>query len=71
MGITKKAKVKDEQSWNAIKVARLYNEGKATEGELDVARAAAWAAARAAEIKWQKRHLNKLMKELFSNGSIS
>ena len=111
----KKAKVKDERSWNAIKVARLYNEGKATKKELaaswaaawdaaraaaraaawdaarvascdaawaaawdaardaawdaawDAARAAAWDAARAAEIKWQKRHLNKLMKQLFED----
>jgi len=97
----KKAKVTDKRSWNAVKVARLYNEGKATQEELfaawaaagdaardaawdaagdaarDAARAAAWAAARDAardaawdaagdaEIKWQKRHLNKLMKELF------
>ena len=30
----KKAKVTDERSWNAIKVARLYNEGKATKKEL-------------------------------------
>ena len=77
----KKANVKDERSWNAIKVARLYKEGKATPKELaaardaardaawDAARAAAWEAAREAareaEIKWQKRRLNKLMKELF------
>jgi len=77
----KKAKVKDERSWNAIKIARLYNEGKATGEELDAARdaartardardaaraawAAAWAA-RDAEVRWQKRHLNKLMKVLF------
>jgi len=57
----KKANVTDERSWNAIKVARLYNEGKASKKEL----AAAWAAAWDAEIKWQKRHLNKLMRELF------
>ena len=44
----KKAKVKDERSWNAIKVARLYNEGKATHQELATARDAAWDAARAA-----------------------
>ncbi len=42
----KKAKVKDERSWNAIKVARLYNEGKATKQELAAARDAAWDAAR-------------------------
>ena len=59
----KKAKVRDERSWNTIKVARLYNEGKATRKEL----AAAWAAARDAEIKWQKRHLNKLINELFNS----
>ena len=51
----KKANVKDKRSWNAIKVARLYNEGKATKQELaaargaardarDAARGAAWAA---------------------------
>ncbi len=103
----KKAKVTDERSWNAIKVARLYNEGKATKDELaaagDAARDAAWAAARAAwdaawdaaraaraaardaawaaardaawaaardaaraaEVRWQKRHLNKLIKEAY------
>jgi len=104
----KKAKVTDEKSWNAIKVARLYNAGEATVNELAAARsaaedaraawAAAWAAeaaaraawaaaedaraawaaaedaraawaaawaAEAAEIKWQKRHLDKLMEELF------
>jgi len=44
----KKAKVTDERSWNAIKVARLFNEGKATKEELYAARAAAWAAAWAA-----------------------
>jgi len=47
-----KAKVTDERSWNAIKVARLFNEGKATKEELaaagDAAWDAAWAAARAA-----------------------
>ena len=105
----KKAKVKDERSWNALKVARLYNEDKATKKELaaaraagdaaraaawdagdaarDAARTAAWAAgdaawaaawaagaartaawgvARSAEVKWQKRHLDKLMKEVLS-----
>ena len=89
----RKTKVTDERSWNAIKTARLYNEGKANKEDLDTAWAAAraaamdaawdaawaaamdaawdaaWAAARAAardaEISWQKRHLNKLMKELF------
>jgi len=120
----KKANVKDEKSWDAIKVARLYNEGKATKEELAAARdaaeeatweaagaaaraageaaraaawdagaaawdaareaaawAAVWAAARAAvwaaawdagaavrdaEIKWQKKHLDKLMSGLFT-----
>jgi len=67
----RKAKVKDEQSWNAIKVSRLYNKGEATKEERDAAwdatRAAAKAAAwYAAEIRWQKRHLNKLMARLFN-----
>uniref|UniRef100_A0A6M3LFF1 DUF7666 domain-containing protein n=1 Tax=viral metagenome TaxID=1070528 RepID=A0A6M3LFF1_9ZZZZ len=114
----KKAKVTDERSWNAIKVARLFNDGKATKEELaaawddardaawddagdaasaaawaaagaaawddaraaasaaawDAARDAAWAAAGAAawnaagdaEIKWQKRHLNKLIHNQFN-----
>lgn len=81
----KKAKVEDERSWNAIKVARLYNNGKATKEELaaardvawgaarDVAWDVAWAAARAAArdvawdagIKMQRKHLDKLMGELF------
>ncbi|KKK96962.1 hypothetical protein LCGC14_2657520 [marine sediment metagenome] len=62
----KKAKVTDERSWNAIKIARLHNEGEATSKEL----AAAWDAAWAAEIKWQKRHLNKLMKQLFEESEL-
>lgn len=40
----RKIKVTDERSWNAIKVARLYNEGKATKDELALAWAATWAA---------------------------
>ena len=63
----KKAKVTDERSWNAIKVARLYNEGKAIIEELAAARAAAWDAAWAAEVKWQRKHLDKLMKEFFND----
>ena len=50
-------KVTDKRSWDAIKVARLYSEDKATKAE--------WAAAGDAEVRWQKRHLNKLMMELF------
>ena len=46
----KKAKVKDERIWNAVRVARLYNEGKATKKELGVAKAAAWAVARTASM---------------------
>jgi len=50
----KKTKVKDKRSWDAIRIARLYNKGKATKDELDAARdsardsawAAAWAAAK-------------------------
>ena len=93
----KESRVKDGHGWNAIKVARLYNEGKATKEELGAARAAAWDAAwggvwdaawggawdaardardtardtrdaargARAEIKWQKRHLKKLLKPLF------
>ena len=81
----KKENITAERSWNAIKTARLYNEGKANKEDLAsawaaarasawdaawaVARDADWAvardAARDAEISWQKRHLNKLMKELF------
>ena len=48
-----KAMVKDERSWNAIKVKRLWLAGKATDAELDAAwaaaRDAAWDAAAAAE----------------------
>ena len=40
----KRVNVTDERSWNAIKVARAYNEGKATKQDLD----ASWAASRAA-----------------------
>jgi hypothetical protein len=52
----KKAKVTDERSWNAIKIARLFNEGKATKKELnvawDVARDAAGDAAGNATRTW-------------------
>jgi membrane protein involved in colicin uptake len=74
--VLKHTNVTDERSWNAIKISRLYNEGKATREELAAARAAARDAARDAasdaardaawdaERAWQKRHLNKLMKQL-------
>lgn len=38
-----------EASWNAVKVARRYADGKATTDELNAARTAAWAAEWAAE----------------------
>ena len=70
----KRAKVTDERSWNAIKVARLFSEGKATAKELaaagdaagDAARAAVSAAAWDVEEKWQRRRLNWYMKKLFN-----
>ena len=95
----KRVKVEDKRSWAAIKVARLYNEGKATKEELAAAGVAAWAAgaagaaawaaagaaraswdarwaaawasldAGAAEVRWQKRHLNHLMGELFNENT--
>jgi hypothetical protein len=43
-----KANVTDERSWNALKVKRLWLDGKATDKELAAARAVAWAAAWAA-----------------------
>ena len=61
----KRAKVTDERSWNTIKVARLYNEGKASKKELRAAWSAARSAAESAEVRWQTRRLNKLMKEFF------
>ena len=89
----RKSKVSDERCWNAIKIARLYNEGKVSEKDLAATRAAAWAArdgaatkaaraagdaawavwaaraagaaAKATEIEWQRKHLNKLMKLVF------
>ena len=57
----KNAKVTDERSWTAIKVARLFAYGKATKAELA---AASWDAA-SAEIKWQKKRLNWYMNKLF------
>ena len=57
----KRAKITDERSWEAVKVARLYSKGKATLRELDAAGDAAWDA----EVAWQKRTLNKLMRQLF------
>jgi hypothetical protein len=62
------AKVTDDRSWNAIKVARSYNEGKATKNELDAARAAARAVARDAEVKWQRQHLDEMINPLFNQG---
>lgn len=44
----RKAGVTDDRSWNAIRVKRLWIEGKATDTELAAARAAAQAAACAA-----------------------
>ena len=44
----KKAKVKDERCWNAIKTKRLWLKGKATNKELAAAGAAAWDAEGAA-----------------------
>jgi hypothetical protein len=42
-----KANVTDERSWNALKVKRLWLDGKATDKELDAARYAAWDVVRA------------------------
>ena len=47
-GALRKAGVTDDRSWNAIRVKRLWIEGKATDTELAAAWAAAEAAARAA-----------------------
>ena len=44
----RKAGVEDKRPWKAIRVARAYNEGKASKKDLDAARAAAWVATRAA-----------------------
>jgi hypothetical protein len=41
----KDAKIADERSWNAIKVKKLWVDGKATDDELDAARVAARVAA--------------------------
>jgi len=42
----KRAKMEGERSWDAIRVARLYAEGKASDKELAAAKNAAWDAAR-------------------------
>ena len=42
------ARVTDKRSWKAIEAKRAWLDGKATDQELDAARAAAWAAAGAA-----------------------
>ena len=70
----------DDRPQRAIAAARLFANKKITRVKWAAARAAAGAAraaageaaraaagdaARDAEIKWQKRHLNKLMKQLF------
>lgn len=44
----RKAGVTDDRSWNAIRVKRLWMEGKATDAELYAAETAAWTAARTA-----------------------
>jgi len=41
----RKTKVTDDRSWNAIKVARLFNEDKATKEDLSAAWSATWSAA--------------------------
>lgn len=41
-----KAGVTDDRSWNAIRVKRLWMDGKANDAELDAAESATWAAAR-------------------------
>jgi len=56
-----------DAAWNAARTAARDAAWTATR---DVARTAAWDVARtaawAAEIKWQKRHLNRLIKELLN-----
>jgi len=63
----------DDRSIAAIQAKRDWLKGKITDQGLAAAwdaadaasAAAAWTAASAAEIKWQRRHLDELMKELF------
>ena len=55
----KRAKVKDERCWNALKVKRQWIQGKATNSMLD----AAWDAAWDAELKWQNKTLMKMIRE--------
>ena len=63
----------DDRPRKTIKNTRDFNKGLITQDVLSAARSAArsaaWSAARSAawsaEIKWQKQHLDKLMKELF------
>ena len=68
----------DERSRNAVEVAERFNEGEATQEELDAAgaaagaaagvaaRAASWVAARAAEHKWQREQFNVRLVHLFA-----
>jgi len=59
----KQAKVTDECYWNAIKTKRAWLDGKATDMELDAARAAwaaAWAAVRDAQNEELERRLMTL-----------
>jgi hypothetical protein len=55
----------DQRPRQAIEIARLFAEGKATTQELAAARDAAWAAAEAAardaEQKWQGQHLQEML----------
>ena len=44
--VLQKADVTDERAWNAIRVKRLWMEGKASAAELNAAESATWAAAR-------------------------
>lgn len=64
----KRAKVADERCWNALKVKRLWLDGKATGRELDAARDALWDAAWDAlwdaEHKTQTRKLAKMLEGL-------
>ena len=59
--IFEKHRPSDKRPRETIKTARRFARGKATQEELAAAWDAAWAAARAAEKKWQVRRLLKLL----------
>lgn len=59
----------DERPRQAITIARAYANGKATDEQLAAAWDADWAAAEAAEVKWQLEHWKEMFGNIFKEKS--